>query len=72
MKILVKDNNMFGGYITQLVNDDLSPFYLPDLNTWSPRYANKSISKAVNSCLLDAKILGEENVEVIKILKEER
>ena len=72
MKILVKDNNMFGGYIAQLVDDDLHPLYLPDLNTWSSKYANKSISKAVNFCLRDAKILGEENVEVVKILKEER
>jgi len=69
MKILIKENHMFGGYVGRLVNENLTNVKLPSpINIMHRGYTNKDKQKIIDLCQRDAKnIFDIENIEVIEV-----
>ncbi len=65
MKILIKENESFGGYIGYLCNDDLSIYHIPTpINTNVMKYTNKDKEKIINYCKKEAKVLFDINIDI--------
>lgn len=69
MKILIKENQMFGGYIGRLVNNNLTSVeLLSPINMTHRGYTNKNKQKIIDLCKRDARIIFNiENLEVIEV-----
>lgn len=69
MKILIKENQMFGGYIGRLVNNNLTSVELPSpINMTHRGYTNKNKQKIIDLCKRDARIIFNiENLEAIEV-----
>lgn len=69
MKILLKDNESFGGFIGKLVNDNLTSVGLPPpFNVTHTGYAGQDKKRIINQCGKDAKIIfNMKGLEVIDI-----
>ncbi len=69
MKILIKENHMFGGYVGRLINENLTSVELPSpFNITHIGYTNKDKQRIINLCKQDAKIIfGIEDLEIMDV-----
>lgn len=67
MKILISNNDNFGGYTGKLVNDNLTIVDLPaPFNVSSSIYTNRDKQKLINLCKRDAKVIFDiDTIDVI-------